>query len=119
MTPPSVQPRQIVMAAFDGAEMVDVVGPLEVFSVASRVMAYRGEGVAPGEPAYRVEIVAEHAGPLRMESGLQIFASRSIRSHRGTLDTLLVPGGAGVNVMMHRPRYMAWLARTAQTTRRV
>ncbi|HXC52135.1 MAG TPA: DJ-1/PfpI family protein [Candidatus Limnocylindrales bacterium] len=107
------------MAAFDGAEMIDVVGPLEVFSVASRILAYRGEGMAPGQPAYRVEIVAEHSGPLRMESGLQILAARSLRSFRGPVDTVIVPGGDGVSVTMHRPRYMSWLERTAATSRRV
>jgi len=137
------------MAAYPGAEMIDVVGPLEVFSVASRILAYRDSTSArrgtrseadtdpvaaimdeqaatqapaasrSSEPAYRVEIVAETPGALRMESGLQVVAARSLRGLRGPIDTLLVPGGAGVDVAMHRPRFVSWLQRTAPTTRRV
>ena len=107
------------MAAFDGAEMIDVVGPLEVFSVASRVLSHRGEGIPPGPPAYRVEIVAETTGPLRMESGLQVLAARSFRSFKGDVDTLIVPGGGGVSVAIGRPRYMSWVKRTAAESRRV
>jgi len=126
MTTSPVQTRRIVMAAYPGAEMLDVVGPLEVFSVASRILAYRGPGAddasageESGAPAYRVEIAAETPGPLRMESGLEVLAARSLRGLRGSIDTLLVPGGAGVDVALHRPRYVAWLERTAPTVRRV
>ncbi len=115
--------RHVVMAAYPGAEMLDVVGPLEVFSVASRILAYRGDGAvtaeAPGGPAYRVEVAAETAGPLRMESGLEIVASRSLKSLRGGIDTLIVPGGAGVEVAMRDARFVSWLVRTASGVRRV
>ena len=122
-----VQTRRIVMAAYPGAEMLDVVGPLEVLSVASRILAYRGPGAevasttgdAPSPPAYRIEIAAETPGPLRMESGLEVLAARSLRGLRGDIDTLLVPGGAGVDVVMRRPRYLSWLERTAPSVRRV
>lgn len=131
MTSADQPTRRIVMAAYPGAEMIDVVGPLEVFSVASRILSYRGPRTAedhPGpasardvsaEPAYRVEIVAETPGPLRMESGLEIVAARSLRGLRGPFDTLLVPGGGGVEVAMRRPRLVSWLARSAAASRRV
>lgn len=114
--------RTIVMAAFPGAEMIDVVGPLEVFSVASRILSYRAGRAstdAGPAPAYRVEIAAEAPGPLRMESGLEVVASRSLRSLRGPIDTLIVPGGAGVEVAMKSARFMSWLARTTPSVRRV
>ena len=107
------------MAAFDGAETIDVVGPLEVFSVASRILAYRGENAAPGEPRYAVEIVAESPGPLRMESGLQVIAARGLRSLKGPVDTLIVPGGAGVTGAIARAPFVSWVARTAARSRRV
>lgn len=123
MTPVPAQTRRIAMAAFPGAEMLDVVGPLEVFSMASRILSYRGPGALasgePSEPAYRVEIAAGTPGPLRMESGLEIVASRSLESLRGGIDTLIVPGGAGVEVAMRDARLVSWLARTAPVARRV
>lgn len=137
--------RRIVMAAFAGAETIDVVGPLEVFSVASRILAHRDSLPRPSgaagderdpltaimkephgparavatEPAYRVEIAAETPGPLRMDSGLEVVAARSLRGLRGPIDTLIVPGGAGVDVAMHRPRFVSWLQKTAPSVRRV
>ena len=121
VTPASPTPRRIVMAAFPGAEMLDVVGPLEVFSVASRILANDSgrRGNADPPPAYRVEIAAETPGPIRVESGLEVMAARSLKGLRGPIDTLLVPGGDGVNVAMRRPHFMAWLARTAPKVRRV
>jgi transcriptional regulator GlxA family with amidase domain len=111
--------RRIVMAAFPGAETIDVVGPLEVFSVASRILAWRGEGVAPGPAAYTVEVVAEEPGPLRMESGLQLFTARTLRGVRGAVHTLIVPGGAGVASAMRSPVFLPWLRRHAAAAERV
>ncbi|MFN2377056.1 MAG: GlxA family transcriptional regulator [Candidatus Binatia bacterium] len=109
------------MAAYPGAEMIDVVGPLEVFSVASRILDYQrgASGDADLPPAYRVEIAAESPGPLRMESGLEVVASRSLRSLRGSIDTLLVPGGAGVESALRSGNFVPWLERTSASARRV
>jgi len=106
-------PRRIVMAAFPGAEMLDVVGPLEVFSMASRILSWRGDDAEPAPPAYTVEIVAEEPGPLRMESGLQVFAARTLRGVRGPVHTLMVPGGAGVSAAIANPVFLSWFKRQA------
>lgn len=111
--------RRVVMAAFPGAETIDVVGPLEVFSVASRILAYRGEHAEPGPPAYTIEIVSEVPGPLRMESGLQLFAARTLRGLRGPVHTLMVPGGAGVSAAIASPLFLPWLKRQAAAATRV
>ena len=49
--------RRVVMVAFPSVQVLDVVGPLEVFGAASQ--ALEGTG---GAPAYQVEIVATRAG---------------------------------------------------------
>lgn len=112
------------MAAFAGAEMIDVVGPLEVFSVASRILDDQAQRLGqPGAddraPAYRIEIAAENPGPLKMASGLEVVAARSLRGIRGAIDTIIVPGGSGVDVTMRRPRFVSWLERAAAESRRV
>lgn len=116
VTVPGLSTRRVVMAAFPGAEMLDVVGPLEVFSVASRILDHREKRTSP---AYRVEIAAESPGILRMESGLEIVAGRSLGGTGGAIDTLMVPGGGGVEVTMHNPAFVSWLARAAGRSRRV
>ncbi|HYC00890.1 MAG TPA: DJ-1/PfpI family protein [Candidatus Limnocylindrales bacterium] len=116
MSPQPRHPRRIVMVTFPQAEMLDVVGPLEVFSVASRFLEQTGR---TSGPAYIVEIVAQAPGRMTMASGLQIVASRSLRGVRGPIDTLFVPGGEGTNVAMRDAVLIDWIRRTARTTRRV
>jgi len=66
--------------------MLDVVGPAEVFTDASRV---RG-----GEPAYEVEIIAAAEDrTIPSQIGLPIVAHRTYRELRGPIDSLLVGGG--------------------------
>lgn len=115
------------MAAYPGAETLDVVGPLEVFSAASRLLQAglaasvdesTGKGATAAQ-AYVVEIAAEKAGNLRMESGLHLVATQSLRGVRGAIDTVLVPGGAGVARAIESPQFVPWLRRAAKEARRV
>jgi transcriptional regulator GlxA family with amidase domain len=114
MTPAAPEPRRIVMAAYAGAETIDVVGPLEVFSAASRILEASGTRV----PGYRVEIAAETPGPLPMASGLQVVATRTFKGLRGPIDTLIVPGGGGVEVAVRDARYVSWVQKTSPAARR-
>jgi transcriptional regulator GlxA family with amidase domain len=102
------------MAAYAGAETIDVVGPLEVFSAASRILEASGSRA----PAYRVEIAAEIPGPLAMASGIQIVATRSFKGLRGPIDTLIVPGGGGVSIAVRDSRYVSWVQKTSAGARR-
>jgi transcriptional regulator GlxA family with amidase domain len=54
-----------------------------------------------------------------MESGLQVVADLTLEQVRGCLDTLLVPGGAGVEAAMRADSYVSWLTRRAAAARRV
>src|SRR6516162_9997923 len=85
--------RRIAMVGFADAQMLDICGPLEVFSRASRVMTNEGRR---GADIYQVELLAHRAGPVRMSSGIDLVAARSFKSVRGGLETLIVAGGRGV-----------------------
>src|SRR5258706_15406889 len=81
-------PRRITMLAFPDAQILDVTGPLEVFSIATRLLTARQvSGSEPRasevhqasrDPGYRVEVVAASAGPVRMSSGLELVAERAL-----------------------------------------
>ena len=77
--------RRVVIVTFDTAQILDVTGPLEVFSSASRFL-----------PAvrYRTQVVTTRGGPVRANCGLE-FASSAIGEVTGPVDTLMVAGGAG------------------------
>lgn len=112
----SGEPRRVVLLGFAGAQVLDVVGPLEVFAAAAQRLAAGGRS-AP--PAYAVEIVARRAGPFACSSGLRLIADRGIAEVRGGIDTLLVAGGRGIESVLGDGVVIAWLRRAAGRSRRV
>lgn len=110
--------RRVVMLAYPGAQMLDVVGPLEIFSGAAHMLAARAQGTA-ARPAYTTEIIAPDAGSVSMSSGLEIVASRSTRSLRGEIDTLIVAGGEGSRAILRDESLLGWLRRVAPRPRRL
>ena len=78
------------MVTYDGAQSLDVNGPLEVFATATR---HIGERSPERPPPYTVEILAALPGPVRMSSGIRIEADRAYTDVRGGIDTLIVCGG--------------------------
>jgi transcriptional regulator GlxA family with amidase domain len=107
--------RHVVMVAFPRAQVLDVTGPLEVFSQATRHLRRHDRGM----PAYTTEIVARRAGMLTTSSGMRLIADRSIADVRGHVDTLLVAGGVGTADAMRDDLLLAWLRRMAKRVRRL
>jgi transcriptional regulator GlxA family with amidase domain len=105
------------MVAFPGAQILDVVGPLEVFACASSALA-AGAHAARG-PAYEIAVAALAAGPVRMSSGVSVVAERALRDVRGPLDTLIVAGGEGVAAAAREPALLRRLRALAPGARRL
>lgn len=113
---PIPKSRRMVLAAFPGAQILDITGPLEVFSTANREVLER-ESSRP--PPYRVEVVATREGPLETSSGVEVVAKRSVRSVRGAIDTLLVSGGDGTEAALRDDTLIGWIRRTGPRARRL
>src|SRR4051812_7322083 len=110
------KPHHVAMVAFDDAQILDVVGPLEVFSRASRVVTDEGRrGTAP----YRVEILARAAGPVVTSSTLALVAGRAYGAVRGGIDTLMVAGGRGTDAALGDRALIRWLRTMAPKAGRV
>jgi transcriptional regulator GlxA family with amidase domain len=75
--------RRIVVVAFPGVTLLDVVGPAEVFALATRC------GAAPG---YEVVVASARGGVVAAGSGLGLDTVAAGRV-RGPIDTLVVAGG--------------------------
>ena len=99
-------PARIVLLGFDGAQTLDFVGPLEVFSTADRL----------GLGSYSTEVVAPGDG-FDTSSGLAVGA-RPASSVRGRIDTLLVAGGLGVGAAARDERLVRWVRGAAGRSRR-
>lgn len=104
------RPHRVVIVAFPGVELLDVTGPAEVFSVASRA-------AGDGHPGYTVRIATEDGGALTTSSGVRLLADLRLDEVAGQMETLLVSGavthfeGGGVRAVVD-PAVTDWL-RTA------
>jgi transcriptional regulator GlxA family with amidase domain len=106
--------RRIAMIGFDGLQVLDVTGPLEVFARASRLLLEQGRAVvAP----YSVILAARKVGPVTSSSGLALVAECGWHE-LGELDTLLVAGGVGTRAAHEDDELVDWLAQSAPATRR-
>ncbi|MGH8964319.1 MAG: GlxA family transcriptional regulator, partial [Actinomycetes bacterium] len=101
--------RGVVIVTFDTAQILDVTGPLEVFSSASRFL-----------PAvqYRTQVVSTRGGPVGASCGLE-FASTPISEVTGPVDTLLVAGGADMDAAVADTNLRDGVTRLAADARRV
>ncbi len=101
--------RRVVVLAFPGVELLDVAGPVNVLTAATRLV--------PSKPGYAIEVAALRAGLVPTAGGLEIGASRKASALRGSIDTLIVPGG--LDPLEGGRALVAPLARLAPRARRV
>ena len=109
-------PRRVAMLAFPGVQVLDVMGPLEVFSRAARWLRDAGRR---SDLAYEVEIVGTTRGVFRTSSGLRLVADRRYDAVRDGVDTLLVAGGIGMERWRRHAPLLRWLRRQSGRVRRL
>jgi transcriptional regulator GlxA family with amidase domain len=106
--------KKIVMLSLPPAQGVDVMGPLEVFGLASRMLEEES-----GRPGYETELVTNSADlVIPTSSGIRINAHKHYGQVTGRVDTLFIAAGAGTRVPAD-PVLLAWLRDMAGQTRRV
>lgn len=98
--------REIVFLVFPRFQVLDLTGPLEVFSQAERR--------SPG--SYRLRTLAFEAGAVVSSSGLSVNAEAA-EPFSGA-DTLMVAGGQGTRAALADPRYAEWIRRASGLVRR-
>ena len=107
----------MVFVAAPGVEILDLVGPLQVFARASEMHARENPG---SPPIYSVEVMTVSSRrPLIANCGLRIIADRTFREMRGSIDTLLVAGGDAIEQNEITAEAVRWLKRISRKIRRV
>jgi transcriptional regulator GlxA family with amidase domain len=110
-------PHRVVALAFDRVQALDLVGPLEVFSTATRILRARGgDQAARDHPGYELTVVSP--GPVQTTSGLEIGSLPLVSADR-QIDTLVVAGGSGVRAAADDETLIGWLQEAAGRSRRV
>jgi transcriptional regulator GlxA family with amidase domain len=102
------EPR-IVIVGFPSAQILDITGPLEVFSTASRFLAI---------PRYATQLVSSDGGPVLSTSGLE-FATSPIAEVVDDIDTLVVSGGRDMGEATADSKLVDNIRRLAGQSRRV
>ena len=97
--------RRIVITGPQPVDMLDLVGPLEVFKFV---------------PEYEV-IVASPKGTteLQLNHGFKISDAVPLTTLAGQIDTLVVAGGPGTNQGRYDADYLDWVTEAASRSRRV
>ncbi|WP_179466188.1 GlxA family transcriptional regulator [Mycolicibacterium vinylchloridicum] len=99
--------RSVVILGFPGVQALDLVGPHDVFTGAALLT----------EGGYRVSVVSHGGAPVTTPTGLA-FVGESLPEPRD-IDTLILPGGAGVGAARDDAATMAWIRQAAANSRRV
>lgn len=109
-------PLRVAMLAYPDTQILDVVGPLEVFGRTTRWLRDHGRS---GADAYSIEIIGLTRGAFRTSSGLRLHATRGFRDVRRGVDTLLVAGGIGVTACLANRPLLRFIRRQAACVRRL
>ncbi len=91
-TPPDV--RRISVILFDGFELLDVFGPVELLNLVD---------------AYTVEFASPTGGPVTSSQGVQVIAEKTYEDLTRDCDIVLIPGGSGTRPLVHNQEFLHWL----------
>jgi transcriptional regulator GlxA family with amidase domain len=98
------RPYRLAIVTFDEMDLLDVAGPLEVFSTAGRKWNFR---------AIKANLICNRAGSVQTRAQLQIGPAGSFESCSEP-ELLLIPGGYGARRAATDPDLLAYLARVQE-----
>jgi len=102
---------RITLLAFPRVQLLDVVGPADVFAEAAKQL---------GNPrAYRVEVIGTDKGMIKSSSGLKLSIDQTFETYKGRIDTLLVAGSPHIDEIALNPALQDWLRKQAGSVRRM
>jgi transcriptional regulator GlxA family with amidase domain len=99
----------VAVVTFPSAQILDVTGPLEVFSSATRLV--------PGAE-YRTRVVSSTGGQVLASSGLS-FGTTALRDVTEPVDTLVVAGGRDMDEACADGELLGHVRRLAGSARRI
>ncbi len=105
--------RTIVLVAYDGFQLLDLAGPVEIARTATLIGA---------DPPYRTIVATPHGQKVRSESGIEIGADVSLRdlaSSGTSVDTLTIIGGVGAETMLGDAQFLDDIAAVVGHARRI
>lgn len=102
--------RLVLVVVYDGVQLLDAVGPAEVFSTATKLR---------GGSGYELLVVSPDGADIRSDSGLRLGVDGALHEVRREIDTLVVAGGLGAFAAAESEELVAGLRPLVERTRRV
>lgn len=102
--------RHIAFLTYDAVKLLDVTGPLQVFSDANTLL---------GRDAYTTTLASLYGGPVTTDTGVALNTRRLAGVGLDTSDTLIACGGEGVHTASRDNRLIAGIQRAAGKCGRV
>jgi transcriptional regulator GlxA family with amidase domain len=106
--------RSVVIFGYPGVQALDLVGPFEVFTGATICLASQQRS----DDGYTVSIVTCSGEPATTGTGLALVAA-PLPDPCDAIDTLVLPGGWGVDNARRDPNTVGWIQSAAEHARRV
>ncbi|MCV7385799.1 GlxA family transcriptional regulator [Mycolicibacter longobardus] len=106
--------RKVLILGYPGIQALDVFGPAEVFATASLVLLGQGRGA----DGYDVAVASVGGEPITAGSGVALAAG-PLPEPNESVDTLLLPGGIGVDAARSDPEVVDWVRSASVHARRV
>lgn len=97
-----------MLLGFPGIQTLDLIGPYDVFTGASRVV----------DGGYDVVLVSSGGAPVTTQAGLRLYAA-PLPDPDLPVDTVVLPGGRGVDAARGDPDIIGWIRAVADSARRI
>jgi len=112
-----IELRTIVIVGYDGIELLDATGPIEVFETVNKCMRENGDA----GPTYAISILAESPGVFATSSGLKLIADAAWHDCPEEIDTLIVVGSTDqyLDNALANKNLVGWLRDTGSRARRL
>ncbi len=101
-------PHRISLIVYDNVKLLDVTGPLQVFSDAR---------FKDGSAAYQINILSVDGRPVSTDTMLPLNTISSANAHKA--DTIIVAGGRGALSIRYSPELQALIKDVCSTAKRV
>lgn len=111
-----LQVRRIAFVAFDGMEIIDLTGPMDVFAYADQGLRLMG---LSQDAVYPTQVLAKQPGPVMTGCGLRILADGAYGEIRDDIDTLIILGTPNVKALFADPSLQDWVHAMSTRVRRL
>ena len=107
--------RSVVILGYPGVQALDIVGPFDVFTGATLTLA----GLGRAADGYDVTIASYEGRQVATGTGLVLVAQPLPDPHGPPIDTVVIPGGWGLDEARKDPGLVDWVKQASVTARRV